>query len=49
LSVEGFPGLYLCGEGAGWSGGIVSSAVDALRCVEAFVGAVEGRGTRDEE
>jgi hypothetical protein len=36
LSVRGFPGLYLVGEGAGWAGGIVSSAVDALRCVEAF-------------
>ena len=37
-SAEGFPGLYLLGEGAGWAGGIVSSAVDALRCVEAFRG-----------
>ncbi len=34
---KGMPGLCLVGEGAGWSGGIVSSAVDALRCVEAFV------------
>jgi uncharacterized FAD-dependent dehydrogenase len=33
---EGFPGLLLAGEGAGWSGGITSSAVDALRCVEAY-------------
>ncbi len=32
----GFPGLLLAGEGAGWSGGIVSSAVDALRVVEAW-------------
>ena len=37
-SVEGFPRLYMVGEGAGWAGGIVSSAVDALRCVEAFGG-----------
>jgi len=37
LSVEGFPGLYMVGEGAGWAGGIVSSAVDALKCVEAFL------------
>lgn len=37
-SAEGFPGLYMLGEGAGWAGGIVSSAVDALRCVEAFKG-----------
>lgn len=35
-SAEGFPGLYLLGEGAGWAGGIVSSAVDALKCVESF-------------
>jgi uncharacterized FAD-dependent dehydrogenase len=33
---RGFPGLCLVGEGAGWSGGIVSSGVDALRCVEVF-------------
>lgn len=33
---EGFPGLLLVGEGAGWSGGITSSAADALRCVEAY-------------
>lgn len=36
LSVEGHPGLYIVGEGAGWAGGIVSSAVDALRAAEAF-------------
>jgi uncharacterized FAD-dependent dehydrogenase len=35
-SAEGFPGLFLIGEGAGWAGGIVSSAVDALRCVRGF-------------
>lgn len=34
----GFPGLLLVGEGAGWSGGIVSSAVDALRCVFLWAG-----------
>jgi len=26
------PGLYPCGEGAGYSGGIVSSAIDGIRC-----------------
>ena len=26
------PGLYPCGEGAGYSGGIVSSALDGIRC-----------------
>jgi len=44
LSVEGFPGLYLVGEGAGWAGGIVSSAVDALKCVEAFSETVRREG-----
>jgi uncharacterized FAD-dependent dehydrogenase len=29
-------GLYPCGEGAGYSGGIVSSALDGERCAEAF-------------
>ena len=29
------PGLYPCGEGAGYSGGIVSSALDGIRCAQA--------------
>lgn len=29
-------GLYPCGEGAGYAGGIVSSALDGMRCVEAI-------------
>lgn len=29
------PGLYPCGEGAGYSGGIVSSALDGIRCADA--------------
>ena len=28
------PGLYPCGEGAGYAGGILSAAVDGLRCAE---------------
>jgi len=28
------PGVYPCGEGAGYSGGIVSSAIDGIRCAE---------------
>ena len=28
------PGLYPCGEGAGYAGGIVSAAVDGIRCAE---------------
>lgn len=30
------PGLYPCGEGAGYAGGIVSAAVDGMRCAEAL-------------
>lgn len=30
-------GLYPCGEGAGYAGGIVSSALDGLRCAEAVM------------
>ena len=29
-------GLYPCGEGAGYAGGIVSSALDGIRCAEAI-------------
>ena len=32
-------GLYPCGEGAGYAGGIVSSAIDGERCAEALVNA----------
>ena len=31
-------GLYPCGEGAGYAGGIVSAAVDGIRCAEAICG-----------
>lgn len=30
-------GLYPCGEGAGYAGGIVSAAVDGIRCAEAIL------------
>lgn len=30
-------GIYPCGEGAGYSGGIVSSAVDGIRCAHAVL------------
>jgi len=30
MSCEGLTGLYPCGEGAGYAGGIVSSAVDGI-------------------
>ena len=29
--------LYPCGEGAGFAGGIVSAALDGMRCAEALV------------
>ena len=28
-------GLYPCGEGGGWAGGILSAAADGMRCAEA--------------
>ncbi|MVB10119.1 hypothetical protein CAFE_07940 [Caprobacter fermentans] len=31
-------GLYPCGEGAGYAGGIVSAAVDGIRCAERVLG-----------
>ena len=30
-------GLYPCGEGAGYAGGISSAAVDGMRCAEAVL------------
>ncbi len=32
------PGLYPCGEGAGYAGGIVSAALDGIRVAEAIIG-----------
>ena len=34
------PHLFPCGEGAGYAGGIISSAVDGIRCAEALIKAV---------
>ena len=33
----GVAGLYPCGEGAGYAGGIISAAVDGLRTARAIV------------
>ena len=33
-------GLYPCGEGAGYAGGIMSAAIDGIKCAEAII---EGR------
>jgi hypothetical protein len=35
-------GLYPCGEGSGYAGGIVSSAVDGMRAAEAIATKVMG-------
>ncbi len=37
LCAIGYPGLYPCGEGAGYAGGITSAAVDGLRVAEAIL------------
>lgn len=37
-------GLYPCGEGAGYAGGIVSSAIDGERCAEALAAAMANAG-----
>jgi uncharacterized FAD-dependent dehydrogenase len=29
-------GLYPCGEGAGYAGGIISAAIDGMKCVDAI-------------
>ena len=34
------PGLYPCGEGAGYAGGIVSSAIDGINCALRCAGKV---------
>ena len=34
LQALGVKGLYPCGEGAGYAGGIVSAAVDGIKCAE---------------
>ena len=33
------PGLYPCGEGAGYAGGIMSAATDGIRCARALIDA----------
>ena len=45
---EGTPGLYPCGEGAGYAGGIMSAATDGIRCAEQVIRALgaEGDGPR---
>ncbi len=35
------PGLFPCGEGAGYAGGIVSAAIDGMNCAEAVFGYIK--------
>ena len=30
-------GIYPCGEGAGYAGGIVTAAVDGIKCAEKII------------
>lgn len=41
--VSEITGLYPCGEGAGYAGGILSAAVDGIRCAQALAGIVSER------
>lgn len=40
MEAQGLPGLYPCGEGAGYAGGIVSAAVDGIRAAQALLARV---------
>ena len=40
ITVEG---LFPCGEGAGYAGGIVSAGIDGERCAEAVAAYLEAR------
>ena len=42
LQSPGLRGLYPCGEGAGWAGGIMSAALDGIKCAEAVIAAING-------
>jgi len=44
LQCPGAPRIFPCGEGAGYSGGIVSSAIDGIRCALAVAAIIPGRG-----
>ena len=35
-------GLYPCGEGAGYAGGIMSAAIDGITCAESYLASLEG-------
>ena len=44
---DSFPGLLPCGEGAGYSGGIVSSAIDGINCAVAAARSLSGADVQD--
>lgn len=44
-----FQGLYPCGEGAGYAGGITSAAVDGIKMAEAVIGDMSKRLAKQEE
>ncbi len=39
-------GVYPCGEGAGYAGGITSAAVDGIRCAEALIRQLDAASSR---
>jgi hypothetical protein len=41
-TMPGADGLYPCGEGAGYAGGILSAAMDGMRVAAALAQAVKG-------
>ena len=46
---SGIRGLYPCGEGAGYAGGISSAAVDGMRCAEAVLRMGNSEETRTDK
>jgi uncharacterized FAD-dependent dehydrogenase len=40
---ENVRGLYPCGEGSGYAGGIISSALDGLKAAQSAAEAISGR------
>ena len=42
--VSNVNGIYPCGEGAGYAGGIMTAAVDGIKCA---ISIIEKRGKRD--
>lgn len=39
-------GLYPCAEGAGYAGGIISAAIDGMKCVDAIIEEINGKSTK---